>query len=555
MQRRTHSLIPALLTPALLASTLFAKPVVGQVVNPLPPIRTDSGLIAGQTLPSGVKAWLGIPFAKPPIGALRWRPPQPIRWEGVWNADRKMPECIQVLRPHRINHYFGEEATSENCLYMNIWAPPGASAASRLPVIVFIYGGGFTIGSSGILLYDGEPLAKRGAVFVNFNYRLGILGFLAHPQLTSEQGGHSGDYGFLDQNAALAWIHRNIAQFGGDPARVMLAGQSAGAGSVTAQIFSPLSRGLFESAFLSSGCNWSGPETTLAEGERTGLEIQKRLGAADIDAMRQIPADRILALQAENQVMASSPGVWVGGVIDGYFLPKSKTALLEARDFADVPLIATSNQEDIDYASSPLTHARSVSEYQAIARELFGENADAFLKRFPVRDAAEIPEVAGRAAREAGMQGSARQCAQLKARYGATATYIGLFSRRHPYVPGVEIADQNTATVGAYHTSDIPYWFGTLDALNHLRRTRNWTAADRRLSDEMMDVLIAFAGTGRPSTHAIHWPAWVPGDEKRLVIGATVTAQRLDVMRMDWLAVHPPARSAGSARARMSPRD
>src|SRR5579883_3482223 len=277
MQRRTHSLIPALLTPALLASTLFAKPVVGQVVNPLPPIRTDSGLIAGQTLPSGVKAWLGIPFAKPPIGALRWRPPQPIRWEGVWNADRKMPECMQVLRPHNINHYFGEEATSENCLYMNIWAPANAHAGSNLPVIAFIYGGGGTIGSSGIALYGGEPIAKSGkAVFVNFNYRVGILGFMAHPELTREQGGHSGNYAYLDQNAALKWIHDNIAKFGGDPNKVLIMGQSAGAGSVVAQIFSPLSHGLFSTAVMSSGCNWDNNPVPLADGEKVGLEIQQR---------------------------------------------------------------------------------------------------------------------------------------------------------------------------------------------------------------------------------------------------------------------------------------
>src|ERR1051326_9453871 len=178
---------------ALLAT---APPVHAQIVeNPIAPIRTTEGSVAGKVLPSGVKAWYGIPFAKPPVQNLRWAPPQPASLNGVWNADRKMPECIQVLRPHNINHYFGEEATSEDCLYLNVWAPQSAHAGSDLPVIVFIYGGGGTIGSSGIALYGGESVAKTGkAVFVNLNYRLGILGFMAHPELSREQGGHSGNY-------------------------------------------------------------------------------------------------------------------------------------------------------------------------------------------------------------------------------------------------------------------------------------------------------------------------------------------------------------------------
>src|SRR5262245_37138026 len=230
----------------VLAIAIAAVPLLTQTVDtPISPIQTEGGLIAGKVLPSGVRAWFGIPFAKAPTQDLRWKPPQPIRWTGVWNADRKMPECIQVLRPHDINHYFGEEATSEDCLYMNVWAPPGAKAGDNLPVIVFIYGGGSTIGSSGMANYDGETMAKRGAVFVNFNYRVGILGFMAHPELSKEQGGHSGNYAYLDQNAALKFINQNIAKFGGDPSKVVITGQSAGAGSVVQQTFSPLSKGLF----------------------------------------------------------------------------------------------------------------------------------------------------------------------------------------------------------------------------------------------------------------------------------------------------------------------
>ena len=200
---------PASYAAVVIAVGAILAPMAAQIVEkPVPgdPVRIDSGLVAGKVLSSGVKAYFGIPFAAPPVRENRWREPQPVAaWKGVYNADRKMPECIQVLRAHNINHYFGEEATSEDCLYLNLWAPETARPGANLPVVVFIYGGGSTIGSSGMALYGGEGVAKRGAVFVNFNYRLGALGFLAHPELTAESAHHqSGNYAYLDQVAALA---------------------------------------------------------------------------------------------------------------------------------------------------------------------------------------------------------------------------------------------------------------------------------------------------------------------------------------------------------------
>lgn len=358
-------------------------------------VQTDGGQVLGRVLDSGVKAWLGVPFAKPPVRELRWREPQPTRWTGVYNADRKMPECIQVLRPHNINHYFGEEATSEDCLFMNIWAPPDATAASRLPVIVFMYGSGGTIGSSGMANYDGEQVAKRGAIFVNFNYRVGILGFMAHPELTNEQGGHSGNYGYMDQTFALKWIQRNINAFGGDPAKVIISGQSAGAGSVTQQIFSPLAKGLFRGGVMLSGCNYTGSNRPLAEAEATGLEIQKRLEASSLDDMRQIPADR---------------------------------------------------------------------------------------------------------------------------------------------------------------TSEVPYYFGTQDAYNMFRPTRNWTPWDRELSQKMTAVLIAFANTGSPETAEVTWPAWSPTSERYVNFGDRITLDTVNRARLTFMAAHrPPPGPPGGARR--GPRD
>jgi para-nitrobenzyl esterase len=518
-------------------------------------IATRSGPVAGTRLDSGVKAYLGIPFAKPPTQDLRWKPPQPIAWKGVWNADRTGPECMQVLRPHNINHYFGEEPTSEDCLYLNVWTPGGAKPGARLPVIVFIYGGGNTIGSSGMANYAGDAVAARGAVFVNFNYRVGVLGFLAHPELSREQGGHSGNYAYLDQNAALRWVHDNIAQFGGDPSKVVVMGQSAGAGGVIAQLFSPLSKGLFRAGVMSSGCNFTSDAPTLAEGEQNGLAIQKRLGAASLDDMRQIPADKIIAAQAESQVGANTQGVRAGPVIDGYFAPKSKLATLQAREFNDVPIIASSNHEDLDFNSSPLTKARTVAEYTAVAAKLYGADAPAFLRLYPVTTDADVPVMAGEAAREGGMGAAGRACAALQARYNRSAAYIDLYSHRHPYAPGVKIADQNTATAGAYHTADMPYWYGTLDKYNMIRPTRAWQPWDRTLSDEMMDTLVALANTGSPSTPAVPWPAWSAANEQKVEFGDSIKVVKLNTQHMDWLAAHPAAPVAPNGPQRTGPRD
>jgi para-nitrobenzyl esterase len=497
-------------------------------------------------LASGAKAYLGIPFAAAPVRELRWREPQPVRpWRGVYNADRKMAECIQVLRPHNINHYFGEEPTSEDCLYLNVWAPPAARAGARLPVVVFIYGGGGTIGSSGMAHYDGEQVALRGAVFVNFNYRVGILGFMAHPELTKEQGGHSGNYGYLDQNAALKWIQRNIARFGGDPGKVIITGQSAGAGSVVQQIFSPLSRGLFRGAVMWSGCNFSGDNTPLAKAEAVGVEIQKALKVESLDDLRQIPADRILAIQAENQVGVSVAGFRTGGVIDGYFAPKPRAAMLEAGEFHDVPMIAGFTHDEANFA---LKQARTVAEYRTLAAKAFGGAAEAFLKLYPVSSAADVRVAAQQAANDAAGLLNSCNCASAQARYGKSRTYIMDFARKHPYAPGVKIADQDTATIGAYHTSEVPYFFGTLDAFNLFRQTRAWTPWDRELSRKMTATLVAFARTGDPSTADVKWPAWTADNPQYITFGDTIRVEKISVERLEFMTKHRPAPAGPTPR-------
>ena len=510
-------------------------------------VQIDSGALAGRILDSGVRAWLGVPFAQPPVRDLRWMEARPVNWKGVYNADRKMAQCPQVLRPHNINHYFGEEPTSEDCLYMNIWAPPGSNADSKLPVIVFIYGGGGTIGSSGMANYDGEQVARRGAIFVNFNYRLGILGFMAHPELTKEQGGHSGNYGYLDQHAALKWIQRNIARFGGDPGQVVISGQSAGAGSVAQQIFSPMSKGLFRGAVMLSSCSYTGSNMPLADAEAIGLEVQKALKVTSLDDMRQVPADRILALQAERQVGVSVEGIRTGGVIDGYFMPGTKAEILESGRANDVPIIASYTHDE---ANIVLKQAKTAAEYAEAATKVFGPAAPEFLTLYPVSSDADVARVAQEAANDASGLLSSCTCATLQAKHHKSPSYITVYSRRHPYVPGVRIADQDTATVGAYHTSEVPYYFGTQDAYNMFRPTRNYTPWDRELSEKMTAALVAFARTGSPSTPDVAWPAWSATDERYVDFGDRITLERVNRARLDFMAAHRPAPQRPATRPR-----
>lgn len=548
------SLAGALLGTTVLVSADAMIPIAGD------PLAITSGKVSGTKLGSGVKAYLGIPFAKPPTGELRWKPPQPISWDGIWNADRRGPECIQVLRAHDINHYFGEEPTGEDCLYLNLWAPAEAKLGEGRPVIVFIYGGGGTLGSSGMANYGGENMAKRGAIFVNFNYRVGLLGYLAHPELTQEQGGHSGNYGYLDQNAALKWVRDNIAKFGGDPNKVVITGQSFGAGAVAAQITSPLSKGLFRGAMMTSACNFGGSGmigavAPLAVGEQAGLELQKRLGAENLAAMRNVSADRILALQEENQLGLSVSGVRAPSVIDGYFWTGTKEEAFASHQASDVPVIASSNGDDLDSARYPLTRARNVADYQAIARQMYAGDADAFLQLYPAQSDADVQPMAHRAAMEGGMMMNSRSCAEMQAKHGKAPVYIDTFMRKHPYAPGVKIADQNVATVGAYHTADVPYWFDTLDAYNWQRPTRVWTAYDRELTDRMAGALIAFAETGSPGTPQLNWPAWTAASPQYMEFGDKAVVQTMDLKRMDWLAAHPPAALNAPQPQQPRPRD
>ena len=538
----------------LVIAATTSRPLIAQIVETrIPPIQTEGGRLAGLVLPSGVRAWLGVPFAKPPVNDLRWQPPQPISWNGVWDADRKMPECMQILRRHDINNYFGEEATSEDCLYLNIWAPPSSKSISKLPVIIFMYGGGGVIGSSTADIYDGTNMAKKGVVFVTINYRIGILGWMAHPELTKEQGGHSGNYAYLDQLAAIQWVHKNISRFGGDSSHVVIGGQSAGASSVSALMHSPLAKGLFQGAFMSSACSIApeGPEreASLASGEKMGLEIQRRLGASDLKHMRYVPADKIIALQSEarSNLTPGTTVVRTGAVVDNYFTTESKLKMGESHQMSDVPVLANFNSGE---SSSPLFEAKTVADYDQIATKMFGADAEEFLKLYPVKSDAEVIPMADKVATESGIANISRNCGVQQAKFNTSKVYIDMFDRKHSYAPGVEILDQDTSTVGAYHSGDLVFWFEDLEAFNKIRHTRDWTDWDRKLANDMSDALIAFARSGNPSTPSFKWPAWSPTSDVFVDFGDTVKVEPFNAKGMEWLAAH---RTRGGERFGFGP--
>lgn len=520
---------------------LWAGRVFGQVTVAIPgdPVRIDSGLVSG-TLNDGLKNYFGIPFAAAPVRENRWRAPQPVRpWKGVLTANRKQAECVQGLRSPNINHYFGDELAGEDCLYLNLWAPGTSKRGDKLPVLVWIYGGAFTGGSGAMPIYGGQTLAKRGVIYLTINYRLGIMGFLAHPELTAESGRHaSGNWGFLDQVAALAWVQRNIAAFGGDPDNVTLLGQSAGSMSITNLQASPLTRGLFRRVIGMSGttlAGGAGAAAPLAEAEAQGIKLEAALKVKSVADLRNISSDKI-------EAAARAAGVRAGPDIDGYFLPEDVDAIFKAGRQNDVAVITGSTANDIG-TNPPIRRARTVAEYEAAARQMFGGGAEEFLKLFPVASDADVPREAGEVGRNMGFTIGARSWARAQTATGKQPAYLFMFSHVQPFAPGVAFGDFNPATAGAYHMSDVPYWLGTYDTFNTFRTTRNWAAWDKELSSDMQEVVVKFAKTGNPVTAAVKFARYNPDDERRVDFGDTITVEKLNTAQMDFLAAHPVAQT------------
>ncbi len=423
------------------AAVLFASVLSWQAAAE--PVRIDAGLVEGVTLASGVRAWLGIPQAAPPLRELRWRAPQPVpRWNGVLHADAQAPMCLQAVRTRTMNHYFGNEATSEDCLYLNVWAPPGAE---QLPVIVWIYGGGFNVGSASMANYSGEKLAADGVVRVNLSYRLGALGFLAHPELTRESGyGGSGNYGLMDLVAGLQWVQRNIAAFGGDPANVTIVGQSAGSTAVALLQASPAARGLFTKVVGMSGSPFGEPmrAVTLEQGEQAGLALQEALAASSIEDLRDIGGDRIVA----------APVARAPTVVDGRYVIGPQRAF-ESQQHSDVPIMVGFTRDESFRSLGPVA---SPGELESAVRRVFPATASAVLAAYRAHDAATAARAAADIGRDSSVGGQMANWARAQAKHSRSPAYAYFFTRRQPYAPGITFIDHDPATAGAYHSGEIP---------------------------------------------------------------------------------------------------
>jgi para-nitrobenzyl esterase len=505
---------------------ILALPTLAQT------IEVESGQLDGKILDSGVRAWLGIPFAAPPLRELRWKAPQPAaNWAGVYRADRFAPMCLQPLRYRTMNHYFGNEATSEDCLYLNIWAP---KLAEKLPVVVWIYGGGFNIGSASMANYAGEHLAAKGVIQVNLAYRVGALGFLSHPDLSKEGNGASGNYGLMDQIAGLEWIKRNIAAFGGDPGNVTIMGQSAGAMSVALLQSSPAAKGLFHRVIGMSGSPFADlmAPVPLAQAEGDGVKFQASFKAANIEALRDIGGDRIVAMAFPRQSAIT---------LDGKVLSLSPSESFKQNTHSDVPVMLGYTQDE---SFRSLGIVNSVADFQAAIFKAFPANAKAILAAYPVKDGVSVARAVADVQRDSslGLQMAGWARAQK------SPTYVWLFSRRQPYAAGVAFSDHDTASAGAYHSGDVPYWLKTLDSFNLFRTTRDWTSQDRALAERMSDMIIAFARTDVP---AATWPKFNATKPKMLMLGEV--ARLIDwpgYKALDLFKFASPASLAASSRPR-----
>lgn len=501
-----------------LAASAAILPALAAAQSPATSPRTtiDGGAIEGVLTPAGTNAFLGIPYAAPPVRDLRWRDPQPVApWKGVYHADRYGPQCMQPQRGITTNQYSGAEQTSENCLFLNVWAKPGARKA---PVIVFLHGGGFFIGSGSMPLYGGDGVAQHGAVFVNLNYRLGVLGFLATPELSRESPHKtSGDYGFLDQIAALNWVKRNIARFGGDPDNVTIAGQSAGSMSVLALQASPLARGLFQRAVGMSGAliGNAGPAAmrTLAVGEADGERYRELMKAKSIAEMRAMPADRLIVPR-----VPGSPSV--GPIQDGYVLPAPIDAIFARGQQNDVPLLLGFTKDE---ALGGFGGVKGLADYQARAASRFGDRAALFLNLYPASSDEDARAQARLADRDETMVTAMKGWAVAQSAHGRAPIYSYMFARPHSYAPGVVLPDLDPATAGSYHTSEVPFWLGSLESFNTFRTTRAWTPADRAFSSAMLDALVAFARSGNPGTAKLRWPVFDSQRPQLLELGGSAT--------------------------------
>jgi para-nitrobenzyl esterase len=508
------------LFPAVVICTAAVSPVLA--ANR---VKTANGILESTAAPKdGVRTFKGIPFAQPPVGDLRWQVPQAVKnWTGTRNADQFGPRCMQRTSPGA-DYWFRSSGMSEDCLYLNVWTP-AKSGNERLPVLVYIFGGGFQNGDGSEPRYDGENMARQGMVAVSVNYRTNIFGFFVHPDLTKESPHHAaGNYGLLDQVAALQWVQRNIAAFGGDPKRVTIAGESAGSISVSALMASPLSRTLIAGAIGESGAAISSlPPQPLAVAEQNGVKFAAAAGVNTLAALRAMTAEQI------QDAAAKAQGVRFITAMDGYFLSKSLTAIFEAGEQAKVPLLEGSNTQE-QPARSVLGAGDPTPETLAnTIRKFYGEKADPVLKAYAANTTDEVYEAAAHLASARFISYGTWKWAELQMKTGGKPVYRYLYARPRPAylgMPGQPTpvapaaggggnagtgtpsgpgAQQPPAPRGAAHSAEIQYAMGNLD----LDKRYTWEPADYEVSKTMQAFFVNFIKTGNPNGPGLpDWPAY-----------------------------------------------
>jgi para-nitrobenzyl esterase len=517
---------------------LFALALAAMAGRPAlaAPVRIDGGLVQGvQT--EGLSVYKGLPFAAPPVGALRWRDPQPATpWKGVRDARSFAPACMQtsVSMP-------GETPPpiSEDCLYLNVWTP-ARRADARLPVMVWIHGGGFTSGSAAMPLYWGDRLAKRGVIVVTVAYRLGALGFLAHPELTREsRRNSSGDYGLMDQIAALKWVKRNIAAFGGDPSRVTILGQSAGAASVSLLMASPEAKGLFRRAVGESGGAFEpvelAPGWLQANAEKAGEAYAASLGAKSIAELRALPTARLFNAQADT---VDHP------VIDHYVLPEPPYQVFAEGRQNDVPVLIGSNAEEAR-ALVDLSTVRAATYLDDIRRK-WGPLPEPLLAAYPHATDDEARQARAHFERDLRFGWDMWAWARLQAQTGKNKVFYYHFTRSPPFPQGSVYAGW-----GPSHYAELWYVFDHLD-----QEPWAWSAADRKLADLMATYWTNFAKAGDPNGAGLPaWPDFTPHRGQVLYLGDTVSLGGVaDVATLKVFdAVYDQVRGVPFAPKRLSP--
>jgi para-nitrobenzyl esterase len=496
MKRRTRGWLIALGMLILLLGSLAYYGVAAlspPTASAAAAIRTALGVIQG-TSEAGLTVYRGIPYAAPPVGELRWRPPAASSWKGTLDASHFKPACVQIggALPGS-----PAEKTSEDCLGLNIWTPAN-HGNEKLAVMVFLYGGHFTNGSSAPRLYWGDSLARKGVVVVTFNYRLGVMGFLAHPDLSAESPQHvSGNYALLDCIAALAWVKDNIAAFGGDPANVTLFGQSAGAYLASELMASPLAKGLFIRVIAMSGADMGaagspGDMPLKAQAEASGVAFAKSLGATSLTSLRLLPAHTLVARGSASEI----PGLNLPNV-DGYVLPQEvHTSLTTRADAANIDLmVGIDAQEGATMVGPPM----DVNAYTAMVHQRYGGLADRFLAHFPARSDVEAASNQARLA-TADVAWRTFTWARIHAEHGGGRTYGYVFSRVPPWPPFATLH-------AAGHGAELPYVFGFPPRLAFFASTRPWRGLrDSAIAGEIQKFWTNFAKTGDPNGNGL--PSW-----------------------------------------------